>query len=114
MLWLAVGTGVLAVAMAVLLGLQITQKRAIERANDLRADSVTALVFQFEREFLRFRQTLEASVIRPGAPDADNLTLRYDLFLSRLSLLRGKPDDRADHPPGRIPGRHAPLGRPDC
>jgi signal transduction histidine kinase/ActR/RegA family two-component response regulator len=91
LLWLAVGTGVLAVAMAVLLGLQITQKRAIERANDLRADSVTALVFQFEREFLRFRQTLEASVIRPGAPDADNLTLRYDLFLSRLSLLRENP-----------------------
>ena len=89
--WLAVGTGVLAVAMAVLLGLQITQKRAIERANDLRADSVTALVFQFEREFLRFRQTLEASVIRPGAPDADNLNLRYDLFLSRLSLLRENP-----------------------
>ena len=91
LLWLAVGTGVLAVAMAILLGLQITQKRAIERANDLRADSVTALVFQFEREFLRFRQTLEASVIRPGAPDADNLTLRYDLFLSRLSLLRDNP-----------------------
>ena len=91
LLWLAVGTGVLAVAMAVLLGQQITQKRAIERANDLRADSVTALVFQFEREFLRFRQTLEASVIRPGAPDADNLTLRYDLFLSRLSLLRENP-----------------------
>ena len=91
LLWLAVGTGVLAVAMAILLGLQIMQKRAIERAGDLRADSVTALVFQFEREFLRFRQTLEAAVIRPGAPDADNLTLRYDLFLSRLSLLRENP-----------------------
>ncbi len=91
LLWLAVGTGVLAVAMAILLALQITQKRAIERANDLRADSITALVFQFEREFLRFRQTLEANVIRPGAPDADNLTLRYDLFLSRLSLLRDNP-----------------------
>ncbi|ARV18343.1 Sensory/regulatory protein RpfC [Curvibacter sp. AEP1-3] len=91
LLWLAVGTGVLAVAMAILLALQITQKRAIERANDLGADSITALVFQFEREFLRFRQTLEANVIRPGAPDADNLTLRYDLFLSRLSLLRDNP-----------------------
>ncbi|NBX21691.1 MAG: hypothetical protein EBR58_10075, partial [Betaproteobacteria bacterium] len=91
LLWLAVGTGVLAVAMAILLALQITQKRAIERANDLRADSITALVFQFEREFLRFRQTLEASVIRPGAPDEDSLTLRYDLFLSRLNLLRDNP-----------------------
>jgi signal transduction histidine kinase/ActR/RegA family two-component response regulator len=91
LLWLAIGTGVLAVAMAFLLALQITQKRAIERANDLRADSVTALVFQFEREFLRFRQTLEANVIRPGVPDADNLTLRYDLFLSRLTLLRDNP-----------------------
>ncbi|WNO04518.1 ATP-binding protein [Rhodoferax mekongensis] len=91
LLWLAVGTGVLAVAMAILLALQITQKRAIERANDLRADSITALVFQFEREFLRFRQTLEANVIRTGAPDTDNLTLRYDLFLSRLNLLRDNP-----------------------
>ncbi|MDZ7893104.1 MAG: ATP-binding protein [Rhodoferax sp.] len=91
LLWLAVGTGVLAVAMAILLGLQITQKQAIERANDLRADSVTALVFQFEREFLRFRQALEATVVRPDAPDVDNLTLRYDLFLSRLTLLRENP-----------------------
>ncbi|MDT7514719.1 ATP-binding protein [Rhodoferax mekongensis] len=91
LLWLAVGTGVLAVAMAILLALQITQKRAIERANNLRADSITALVFQFEREFMRFRQTLEANVIRPGALDEDNLTLRYDLFLSRLNLLRDNP-----------------------
>lgn len=77
--------------MAALLVLQITQKQAIERANSLRADSVTALVFQFEREFLRFRQALEANVIRPGTPDADSLTLRYDLFLSRLTLLRDNP-----------------------
>nr|WP_315465681.1 ATP-binding protein [uncultured Rhodoferax sp.] len=91
LLWLAVGTGVLAVGMAVLLALQITQKRAIEQANDLRADSVTALVFQFEREFLRFRQTLETNVIRAGTPDAEALTLRYDIFLSRLTLLRDNP-----------------------
>ncbi|MDH4449481.1 MAG: ATP-binding protein [Rhodoferax sp.] len=91
LLWLAVGTGVLALAMAVLLALQLTQKRAIEAANDLRADSITALVFQFEREFLRFRQAVEASVIRPGAPDQDTLTLRYDLFLSRMTLMRDNP-----------------------
>jgi len=91
LLWLAIGTGVLALAMAILLVLQITQKRAIEKANELRADSITALVFQFEREFLRFRQTLESSVIRNGELDADNLGLRYDLFLSRLTLLRDNP-----------------------
>lgn len=91
LLWLAIGTGVLALAMAILLVLQITQKRAIEKASELRADSITALVFQFEREFLRFRQTLESSVIRSGELDADNLGLRYDLFLSRLTLLRDNP-----------------------
>lgn len=91
LLWLAIGTAVLAVAMAILLILQITQKRAIEKANELRADSITALVFQFEREFLRFRQTLESNVLRNGEPDADNLGLRYDLFLSRLTLLRDNP-----------------------
>jgi len=91
LLWLAIGTAVLALAMAVLLVLQITQKRAIEKANELRADSITALVFQFEREFLRFRQTLESNVLRNGEPDADNLGLRYDLFLSRLTLLRDNP-----------------------
>ncbi|WP_296510640.1 response regulator [Rhodoferax sp.] len=91
LLWLASGTGVLAIAMAILLVLQITQKQAIEKANSLRADSITALVFQFEREFLRFRQTLEASVIQPGAVDQDALGLRYDLFLSRLNLLRDNP-----------------------
>jgi signal transduction histidine kinase/ActR/RegA family two-component response regulator len=91
LLWLAAGTGVLAVAMAVLLVLQITQKQAIERANDLRADSITALVFQAEREFLRFRQTLESSVIQNKPVDLENLQLRYDLFLSRLNLLRDNP-----------------------
>ena len=91
LLWLAVGTGVLALAMAVLLALQVMQQRAIQKANELRVDSIASLVFQFEREFLRLRQTLEAEVLRAGAPDTAAIQLRYDLFLSRLHLLRDNP-----------------------
>ena len=91
LLWLAVGTGVLALAMAVLLALQVMQQRAIQKANELRVDSIASLVFQFEREFLRLRQTVETEVIRNGAPDTAAIQLRYDVFLSRLNLLRDNP-----------------------
>ena len=49
----------MAAAMAVLLALQVTQQRSIRKSSDLRSDSITALAFQLEREFLRLRQALE-------------------------------------------------------
>jgi signal transduction histidine kinase len=89
--WLALGTGMMAMAMAMLLAFELTQKRSIEASNSLRSDSVTALAFQFEREFLRFRQVLDATVNSRTPPDTDTLTLRYDIVLSRLTLLRDNP-----------------------
>ena len=91
LLWLALGTGAMALVMAVLLVLQLTQRQAIEKASALRADSMTALSFQFEREFLRFRQELMTAVIGQASIDAEALGLRYDIFLSRLALLRDNP-----------------------
>ena len=89
--WLALGTGAMALVMAVLLVLQLTQRQAIEKASALRADSITALSFQFEREFLRFRQELMTAVIGQAPLDAEALDLRYEIFQSRLVLLRDNP-----------------------
>ena len=89
--WLALGTGTMALVVAVLLVLQLTQRQAISASNELRVDSVSALAFQFEREFLRFRQALESSVNSRTPPDADTLALRYNIFISRLNLLRDNP-----------------------
>ena len=88
LLWLALGTATMALAMGALLVFELAQKRAIQQSSSLRSDSLTALVFQFEREFLRFRQALEKEVNSTGPIDADTLTLRYDIFLSRVTLLR--------------------------
>lgn len=89
--WLALGTVGLALVMAVLLVLQLTQRQAIRVSNTLQADMVSTLVFQFEREFLRFRQALDSTVNSRTPPDTDTLNQRYDIFVSRLNLLRENP-----------------------
>lgn len=91
LLWLALGTATMALAMASLLVFELAQQRAIDRSSAIRSDSSTALVFQFEREFLRLRQTLGETLANRDAPDLDALSLRYDIFLSRLTLLQDSP-----------------------
>ena len=107
LLWLVLGTVAMAVVMAVLLVMQLTQNRAIRQGSEMRVDSLTAMVFQFEREFLRFRQTLDSTVNGVNPPDPDELTLRYDIFISRLNLLRENPSTapcwRARSTPRRCP-----------
>jgi signal transduction histidine kinase/ActR/RegA family two-component response regulator len=78
--------------MASLLVFELAQKRAIDQSSAIRSDSLTALAFQFEREFLRLRQSLgETLASKENAADLDALTLRYDIFQSRLTLLRESP-----------------------
>ena len=91
LLWVAIGTVTMALAMAVLLVFELAQKKSMQDNVSLRSDSITALAFQCEREFLRFRQALESTVNGRTPPDLDALTLRYDIFLSRISLLRDNP-----------------------
>lgn len=91
LLWLALGTTVMAAAMAVLLVLQVTQQQAIHQSADLRSDSVTALSFQLEREFLRLRQAIDVGAHSHGPLDLDALRLRSDVFASRLQLMQDTP-----------------------
>lgn len=90
-LWLTAVTLALLVGLALLMGIFLRQARLAEEAARLQADSVTALVFQFEREFLRLRNAIEVIDRRGGNPDWDDLTLRHDIFLSRLQLLESSP-----------------------
>ena len=89
--WLGLVTAVMALAMGVLLVFELTQKQLLTASRNLQADSVTALTFQAEREYLRFRQALEAANGSRNAPTAEALTLRHDIFLSRLALLQDNP-----------------------
>ena len=67
------------------------QRRAIEQNLARNYDSVTALVFQMEREFLRFRSSLEAGVEHSDPQSVQELSLRYDILLSRMQLVRASP-----------------------
>ena len=91
LLWLAIGTGVMALAMASLLVFEIAQKRAIDKSSSIQSDSLTALAFQLEREYLRLRQELSVAKAKNEPPDIDNFSLRYEIFQSRLTLLRESP-----------------------
>jgi len=91
LLWLAVGTATMALAMASLLVFEVAQKRAIERSSAIGSDSLTALTFQFEREFLRLRQALSESAAKSDTSDMGALILRNDIFQSRLTLLLESP-----------------------
>ena len=89
--WLALVTALMALAMGALLVFEITQKRLLTASRNLHVDSVTALTFQAEREFLRFRHVLELASTSRNPPPAETLILRHDIFLSRLALLQDNP-----------------------
>ncbi len=91
LLWLALGTACMAMVMAVMLVLQMTQNRAIRTNSEQQIDSVTALTFQLEREFLRMRHTLDSAVSSAAPLDLDTLALRNDILMSRVHLLRDNP-----------------------
>lgn len=90
--WLGLAAGLMLAGLLVLMSIFLRQARLAEEAAQLQADSVTALVFQLEREFLRLRYTLAlASVADTTTTDWDALGLRNDIFLSRLELLLTSP-----------------------
>ncbi|GAA4422194.1 ATP-binding protein [Acidovorax lacteus] len=95
LLRLAAVTAVMAVVMAVVLALQVLQRQAIAQSAALRSDSVTALAFQLEREFLRLRFELGSALATEGPVDTAPLQLRQELFASRYQLMHDTPSASA-------------------
>ncbi len=91
LLWLSLTTLLMAVGLAVMLAVFLRQARSVEETARLQTDSITALTFQFEREFLRFRAELGQSLQTRHEPDWEQLGLRYEILLSRVDLLRDSP-----------------------
>jgi two-component system, sensor histidine kinase len=91
LLWLSLTTVVLAVGLAIMTAVFLRQSQSAETTARLQADSVTALTFQLEREFLRFRNELNLALSGSAAPDWEVLQVRYDILVSRVSLLRDNP-----------------------
>ena len=71
------------------------QSQSFEENARLRTDSVTALTFQLEREFLRLQAALDHAVLSTETIDRDALALRLDLFISRVNLLADNPTTAA-------------------
>ncbi|TCS98097.1 signal transduction histidine kinase [Tepidimonas ignava] len=101
--WVALTTTLLAAGLAVLLAVFLRQAQSAEETAQLQADSLTTLVFQHEREFMRLRHAIQVALLQRTPPDWDMLALRHDIWASRVALLRapstaplhGEPDYQA-------------------
>lgn len=91
LLWLGVGTAAMALVMALMLLLQLTQQQVMLQRSAVGLDSATAMTSQFDREFLRLSQTLTLYSVGVLPPDPAELALRFDIFVSRFNLLRENP-----------------------
>lgn len=89
--WLALSTAALAIGLAAIGVVFLRQAQSIEATARLQTDSVTAMTFQFEREFLRLRSEIDQALLAGQQADWDNVVLRYEIFLSRAELLRNNP-----------------------
>jgi two-component system, sensor histidine kinase len=91
---LATTTALMAVGLVIMLVLSQRQGDSLQATAKLQADSMTALAFQLEREFLRLRGDLARASVAPTEPDWEGLALRYDIFLSRLVLINDNPSSQ--------------------
>jgi len=87
--WLALTTFVMALGLSFMMAVFVRQTQAVEDTARLQADSITALTFQLEREFLRLRNQLHLSLAQPEQADWSQLQVRHEIFASRVGLLHG-------------------------
>lgn len=99
-LWLALLMSSMALVLAASLFYDLQQRNSIRQNMEQRFDSMSTLMFLFEREFSRFRRALEITLEHPSADQVEDLALRYDIMVSRLNLLCESPNisKLEDHP----------------
>ena len=91
-LWLALLMSSMALMLAASLFYDLQQRKSIRQTMEGRFDSMSTLMFLFEREFSRFRRALEIAVEQPSPDKMEDLALRYDIMVSRLNLLCESPN----------------------
>ena len=62
LIWIALSTLVMVLAMSTLMVFELRHRESIGRKDGLRSDSLTALAFHFEREFLRLQRVLDTNI----------------------------------------------------
>lgn len=84
-------TSVVATAMLVLLGFELTQRQALVEQSNLRVDALTAPAFLLDREFLRFQHALNLYLDGREPLAKDTLQLRLDILTSKVDTVRESP-----------------------
>lgn len=77
-------------ALLVATSVQWRQAQALEKAAELKEDSMTAMVTNLEREMWRFDAAMRRLDANTDAQNEECL-LRFDILISRVNLLRNSP-----------------------
>ena len=91
LLVLALVTGLLGLGLTITAITVWQQSRYLERTARLQADSVVAMTFQLEREFLRTRHALQMALTQGAGAEWSTVQQRFDILVSRIELLRENP-----------------------
>ncbi len=91
LLVLALVTGLLGLGLTITAITVWQQSRSLERTARLQADSVVAMTFQLEREFLRTRHALQMALTQGATAEWSAVQQRFDILVSRIELLRENP-----------------------
>ena len=89
--WLVGVALAMALGIAALLMGEFEQKSRLVQQTGRPLDSVISMTHQAEREFLRFRHAVALAEQSVQPLDFEGLTLRHQIFLSRLELLQNNP-----------------------
>ena len=89
--WLVGVALAMALGIAALLIGEFEQKNRLIQQTGRPLDSVISMTHQAEREFLRFRHAVALAEQSVQPLDFEGLTLRHQIFLSRLELLQNNP-----------------------
>lgn len=92
---LALTLASLAIGLALIATVFMRQSDTVEQTARIQTDSLTFMTFQFEREFLRFRNELQLAVESRETPNWTQVQLRFDILYSRAQLLMDNPTIQA-------------------
>jgi hypothetical protein len=89
--WLILISAALLLVFTGVLYLQFQHSRLLSGTVQYSESNVSWNVFQLQSEALRFNNALYTAVLDPSSVDMDYLSLRYDIFYSRVDTVRKNP-----------------------